>query len=75
MNVLQSYTDFDWDDLPMDEEEYDEYKAKYLDLYDKVKQNAQKNILIVLQISNSSYAVVLVLIILILNMQQVRESW
>lgn len=43
MNVLQSYTDFDWEDLPIDEQEYDEYKAKYLDLYDKVKQNAQKN--------------------------------
>jgi type I restriction enzyme R subunit len=42
MNVLQSYTDFDWEDLPIDEQEYENYKAKYLDLYEKVKQDNQK---------------------------------
>jgi type I restriction enzyme R subunit len=42
MNVLQSYTDFDWDDLPIDEQEFEDYKSKYLDLYEKVKQDAQK---------------------------------
>jgi type I restriction enzyme R subunit len=39
MNVLQSYTDFDWEDLPIDEQE--DYKSKYLDLYEKVKQDTQ----------------------------------
>jgi hypothetical protein len=24
---LQSYTDFDWDDLPIDEQEFEDYKA------------------------------------------------
>ncbi len=43
MNVLQSYTDFDWDDLPIDEEEYEEYKIKYLKVYDRVKMDRQKN--------------------------------
>jgi len=42
MNVLQSYTDFDWEDLGIDEQEFEDYKSKYLDLYEKVKQDNQK---------------------------------
>ena len=42
MNVLQSFTDFNWDDLLLDEQEFEDYKGKYLDLYEKVKRNAQK---------------------------------
>lgn len=42
MNVLQSYTDFDWQDLGIDEQEYEDYKAKYLDIYQKVKQDTEK---------------------------------
>jgi type I restriction enzyme R subunit len=42
MNVMQSYTDFDWEDLPIDEEEFNNFKSKYLDLYQKVKQDLQK---------------------------------
>ncbi len=42
LNVLQSYTDFNWDDLPLDKQEFEDYKGKYLDLYDAVKRKAQK---------------------------------
>lgn len=42
LNVMQSYTDFNWDDLPLDEQEFEDYKGKYLDLYEKVKREAQK---------------------------------
>jgi type I restriction enzyme R subunit len=42
MNVMQSYTDFDWEDLPIEEQEFEDYKSKYLDLYQKVKQDHQK---------------------------------
>jgi type I restriction enzyme R subunit len=42
MNVLQSYTDFDWDDLPINEQEFEDYKGKYLDLYEKVKRDTAK---------------------------------
>jgi len=42
MNVLQSYTDFNWDDLPIDEQEFEDYKGKYLDLYEKVKRDTAK---------------------------------
>ena len=41
-NVLQSYTDFDWEDLAIDEQEFEDYKSKYLDLYEKVKNDRQK---------------------------------
>jgi type I restriction enzyme R subunit len=42
LNVLQSYTDFDWNDLLLDEQEFEDYKGKYLDLYEKVKRESQK---------------------------------
>jgi len=37
-NVLASYTDFSWDDLGIDEQTFENYKSKYLDLYDKVRR-------------------------------------
>lgn len=42
-NVLESYVDFDWDDLEIDEQTFENYKSKYLDLYDKVKNDNQKH--------------------------------
>lgn len=42
MNVLQSYADFDWAALGIDEQEYQDYTGKYYDLYAKVKQETQK---------------------------------
>jgi type I restriction enzyme R subunit len=42
MNVLQYYTDFDWEDLPIDEQDFKNYKSKYLDLYEKVKRDTAK---------------------------------
>ncbi|AOW19586.1 type I restriction endonuclease subunit R [Urechidicola croceus] len=42
-NVLQSYTDFDWEDLGIDEQTFEDYKSKYLDLYEKVKNDRQKH--------------------------------
>lgn len=41
-NVLISFSDFSWDDLPMTEQAFEDYKSKYLDLYDKVKNDHQK---------------------------------
>lgn len=44
-NVLASYTDFNWDDLGIDEQTFENYKSKYLDLYDKVtKDNAKDKV-------------------------------
>ncbi|WP_055448531.1 type I restriction endonuclease subunit R [Lacinutrix mariniflava] len=42
-NVLESYTDFEWDDLGIDEQTFEDYKSKYLDLHDKVKDENQKH--------------------------------
>lgn len=41
-NVLSSFSDFDFDDLDLSEQDFEDYKSKYLDLYDKVKHNSSK---------------------------------
>jgi type I restriction enzyme R subunit len=41
-NVLESYIDFSWEGLGIDEQTFENYKSKYLDLYDKVKNNEAK---------------------------------
>ncbi len=41
-NVLTSFSDFSWADLPMKEQSFEDYKSKYLDLFDKVKSDHQK---------------------------------
>ncbi|SNR50924.1 type I restriction enzyme, R subunit [Lutibacter agarilyticus] len=41
-NVLASFADFDWDDLPMSEQAFENYKSKYVDIYSKVKNEHQK---------------------------------
>ncbi|MEO7044258.1 MAG: type I restriction endonuclease subunit R, partial [Ferruginibacter sp.] len=42
-NVLETYVDFSWDGLGIDEQTFENYKSKYLDLYDKVKHNESKH--------------------------------
>lgn len=42
-NVLESYTDFEWEDLGIDEQTFENYKSKYLDVYEKVKSDTQKH--------------------------------
>ena len=41
-NVLESYADFSWEGLGIDEQTFENYKSKYLDLYQKVKSENQK---------------------------------
>ena len=41
-NVLTTFADFQWNDLAMGEQLFEDYKSKYLDLWDKVKTNTQK---------------------------------
>ena len=41
-NVLDCFTEFTFDDLPMDEQLFADFKSKYLDLYDKVRMNHEK---------------------------------
>jgi type I restriction enzyme R subunit len=40
-NILNSFSDFDWDDIGIDEQQFEDYKSKYLDLHDKVKSEHQ----------------------------------
>lgn len=41
-NVLSTFTEFRFDDLSMNEQTFEDYKSKYLDLYDKAKSHTQK---------------------------------
>ena len=40
--ILTTFTDFTFDDLEMSEQDFEDYKSKYLDLYDKVKSSTGK---------------------------------
>lgn len=42
MNVLKTFSDFEWADLAMAEQLFEDYKSKYVDLWQKVKSNRQK---------------------------------
>lgn len=41
-NVLVTFTEFEFADLSMGEQSFEDYKSKYLDLYDKAKSNSRK---------------------------------
>lgn len=41
-NILTAFANFKWEDLAMNEQLFEDYKSKYLDLYDKVKSDHQK---------------------------------
>ena len=41
-NILTSFADFKWHDLAMGVQLFEDFKSKYLDLYDKVKSDHQK---------------------------------
>ncbi|RBA28369.1 type I restriction endonuclease subunit R [Flavobacterium tibetense] len=40
-NTMATFADFVWEDLAMNEQLFEDYKSKYLDLYDKVKNEHQ----------------------------------
>lgn len=41
-NILSAFSDFSWNDLAMDEQKFADYTSKYMDLWQKVKFNHQK---------------------------------
>jgi len=41
-NILESYAEFDHDDLAMTDQRFADFRSAYLDLYDKVKSDNQK---------------------------------
>jgi len=36
-NILDSFSDFKWSDLSMTQQQFEDYKSKYLDLYEEIK--------------------------------------
>ncbi|MBZ9627438.1 type I restriction endonuclease subunit R [Psychroflexus sp. CAK1W] len=41
-NTMGSFADFDWEDLMIEEQIFNDYRSKYLDLHDKVKEDHGK---------------------------------
>lgn len=41
-NILNAFSDFNWEDLTMSEQLFNDYLSKYLDLWQKVKSDHQK---------------------------------
>jgi len=37
LNILKSFTEFDFSDLDMDAQTFEDYKSKYLDIYDRMR--------------------------------------
>lgn len=48
-NILESFADFSFDDVRTGEQEFEDFKSKYLDLHDKVKTNNAKEKVSVLE--------------------------
>ena len=48
-NVLSCFTEFSFEDLAMDKQLFEDYKSKYLDLYDKVRTDRQKEKISILE--------------------------
>ena len=40
-NILSGFSDFKFEDLGISEQEFEDYKSKYLDIYDKVKTDGE----------------------------------
>ena len=38
LNKLQSFTEFSWRDLDMTNQEFEDYKSKYLDIYERTSE-------------------------------------
>lgn len=47
-NILSCFVDFRFDDLAMGEQRFEDYKSKYLDLYDKVKNDNKREVVSIL---------------------------
>lgn len=41
-NIITSYVDFSFEDIQLEEQEFENYKSKYLDLYDKTRESKEK---------------------------------
>lgn len=41
-NILESFVDFDFKDISIKEQEFEDYKSKYLDIYDRTRNDKEK---------------------------------
>lgn len=48
-NILSTFADFSFDNLDMDAQLFEDYKSKYLDLYESVKTKRQKEVVSIIE--------------------------
>ena len=49
LNILQSFTDFTWSNLRLTEQQFNDYKSKYLDLYEKSRNRSENESVSILE--------------------------
>jgi type I restriction enzyme R subunit len=42
LNKIKPFAEFDWQDLPLSEQEFEDYKSKYLDIYERHRNTRQE---------------------------------
>lgn len=42
LNILKTFTEFNFDDLDMDAQTFEDYKSKYLDIYDRMRSQKEE---------------------------------
>ncbi len=47
LNVLKSFTEFSFNDLDLDEQTFEDYKSKYLDIYDRTRSDKEEGVSII----------------------------
>ncbi|WP_257287711.1 HsdR family type I site-specific deoxyribonuclease [Endozoicomonas sp. SESOKO2] len=47
LNVLKSFTEFNFVDLDLDEQTFEDYKSKYLDIYDRTRSDREAGVSII----------------------------
>lgn len=80
-NVLDCFTQFRFEDLPMDEQLFADFRSKYLDLYDKVRSEREKEKVSILddldfelELISRDKINVSYIIALLINMQSVKPA-
>lgn len=80
-NVLDCFTQFRFEDLPMDEQLFADFRSKYLDLYDKVRSEREKEKVSILddldfelELISRDKINVSYIIALLINMQSVKTA-
>ncbi len=51
LNKLNSFTDFTWEDLGLDKQTFEDFKSKYLDIYDHTRKEKEEGVSIINEVN------------------------